>query len=178
MNFVLSKTPLGALHWRVRFRTTVTYRPSIWILSRLPTCRSELGQPWHPPFPAKSPSHRPGCPPRHSSPERILRLTIPFVSRDCQSKSSQQSFWGSPTRLSETNGVTAAHVVSIICSTDVGANECTGTRFCEMHFEVDKIANRWIVRKSHITVLVRRVNWSTRTAFTARRTARLPAMSL
>lgn len=27
-NFVLSKTPLGALHWRVRFRTTVTYRPS------------------------------------------------------------------------------------------------------------------------------------------------------
>lgn len=85
-NSVLSKTPLDALHWRVRFRRTVTYRPSIWILSQLPTCRSELGQPWHPPFPANPPSHLPLfllLP--FALSEQILRFTILLVSRNCQS---------------------------------------------------------------------------------------------
>lgn len=110
----LSKTPLGALHWRVRFRRTVTYRPSIWILSRLPTCRSELGQPWHPPFPANpspTPSYRPPslCPSEFYAWQFCSFRGI--VSREIQSAKFLRLSY---TRLSETNGLGAAppHLVT------------------------------------------------------------------
>jgi len=114
VNFVLSKTPLGALHWRVRFRRTVTYRPSIWILSRLPTCRSELGQPWRPPFPANPP------PILYPPPTAALRPNEFYAWQFCSFRGivsrkiqSAKFLRLSYTRLSETNGLPAAHLVSI-----------------------------------------------------------------
>lgn len=126
VNSVLSKTPLGALHWRVRFRRTVTYRPSIWILSQLPTCRSELGQPWHPPFPANPPPTPPVSPPSPPSlSEQILRFTILLVSRDCQSWNPVSKVFEAflYTRLSETNK--HAGCSSSVYKIFVGANEQT-----------------------------------------------------
>jgi len=127
----LSKTPLGALHWRVRFRRTVTYRPSIWILSRLPTCRSELGQPWHPPFPANPASCRP-------TPAVQANFTLDNSARFAGLsvvKFSQQSFWGFSIRVCQKQ---MDSVLLIFCVSrkifNVQTNE--GSNEFEMHFEI------------------------------------------
>lgn len=42
---VLLKVALDALEMGMRTRTSIMYRQNIWIVSRLPTCRSAFGQP-------------------------------------------------------------------------------------------------------------------------------------